>query len=186
MPMWDSNVFRFAIVAVCASVSFALRGDKWLLSAMCFTVLADACLLLLEWNEAGVAVFCLAQLSYVKRAGITWRRLRAAVFLLLIPSVLLVMRQPFLLCLSALYAQTLLFAIAATIRAWHTGQFGKWRGRLAAIGMLLFLGCDICVALYNLTVAGLNMPQLSSIAGNLIWLFYAPSQALLAVSAKEM
>ena len=51
--------------------------------------------------------------------------------------------------------------------------------------MVLFLGCDICVALYNLSETGIHMPAMSQMAGTLIWFFYAPSQALLAASAKD-
>ena len=176
---------RFAFVAVCAVIAFVLRGDKYLLLAFLFTVAADACLLLLYQNTAGVGVFVFAQLCYVRRACSGWRRLWYLPALLIAPLVLFVWRQPLLLCLSALYAQMLLCAVGSTIWAWQRGRFSTWRGQLAALGMILFLGCDICVALYNLSEASVHMPTVSQTAGSLIWFFYAPSQILLAMSARK-
>jgi len=173
----------FAYVALCATAAFCLRGDKWLLAAMMFTVMADACLLLLGWELRGVAVFCFAQFSYILRALPNRRWLLLYPLAFIAPLILLALGQPLLLCVSALYAQTLVCAVAATVYAWKTKWFPKWRGRCAALGMMLFLGCDICVALYNLSVIGVDSAA-SSAVWAAIWLFYAPSQLLLACSAK--
>ena len=181
--MWTVDAFRFAFVAACALAVFFLRGDKWLLAGMALTVMADACLLLLGWHTTGVAVFVFAHISYICRASGSIRGLKWYPLAFIMPLVLLLCKQPMLLVLSALYAQSLLWAAAASIRAWRAQKQPVWRWRLAALGMVLFIGCDICVALYNLESAGLQNAALSKAAGQLIWFFYAPSQLCLALSA---
>jgi len=180
-----TDIIRFGFVAACAAAAFYLRGDKWLLIAFLFTMSADACLLLLNWHTAGVTVFVFAQIAYVRRASGNWKALRLYPLALILPTALCLAGQPLLLCVSALYGQTLLWAVFAAAAAHKAGRMPVWRGRLACIGMVLFLGCDICVALFNLSAAGIDSPALSAAAGALIWVFYAPSQALLALSAKN-
>ena len=53
------------------------------------------------------------------------------------------------------------------------------RGRMFGLGLLLFVGCDVCVGLHNL--AGLPAP-LSAFAQVGMWLFYLPSQVLIVLS----
>jgi hypothetical protein len=51
-------------------------------------------------------------------------------------------------------------------------------------GMLLFVLCDLNVALYNIPFSS-NIPNINLITnlfGNLIWIFYLPSQLLLSLS----
>jgi len=181
----DTDTLRFIFVAACVLVAFLQRGDKYLLIAMAVTVVADAFLLLCGWHEAGVAVFTFAHIAYIRRARRNWKWLRFYPLALLTPIVLLVCGQPLVLALSSLYGQTLLWATASSVRAWKTKRRPRFRWAAAALGMLLFVGCDICVALYNLAAAGIDLPALSSAAGHIIWFFYAPSQILLAVSARE-
>ena len=180
---WDSDTLRFMLVAACVLVAFIQRGDWYLLIAMVFTTVADAFLLLLGWHEAGVAVFVFAHIAYIRRANRNWKWARLYPLTFLAPVVLLLLKQPSLLALSVLYGQSILWAAAATLRAWKAGRKPRVRWACAALGMALFVGCDICVVLYNLDMAGIHLPALSRAAGDIIWVFYAPSQALLAVSA---
>ena len=46
-------------------------------------------------------------------------------------------------------------------------------------GLLLFVGCDLCVGLHNL--AGIPAP-LAAFARVGMWLFYLPSQVLITLS----
>ena len=52
-------------------------------------------------------------------------------------------------------------------------------GEDVRLGLLLFVGCDVCVGLHNL--AGLPVP-LSAFAQVGMWLFYLPSQVLIVLS----
>ena len=180
---WDTDTLRFLLVTACVLMAFIQRGDRYLLVAMVFTAVADAFLLLAGWHEAGVAVFIFAHIAYIRRANRSWKWARFYLLVLLVPLVLLLLEQPPLLVLSALYGQTVLWATVETIRVWKAGRKPRIRWVCAALGMVFFVGCDICVALYNLGAAGIDMPVLSDIAGQMIWFFYAPSQVLLAASA---
>jgi hypothetical protein len=60
--------------------------------------------------------------------------------------------------------------------------------RLYAVGMMLFLLCDINVGLFNLT-GFISMPKdiynvIYSFSSILMWTFYAPSQVLIAMSSR--
>ncbi len=58
---------------------------------------------------------------------------------------------------------------------------------LFALGLLLFLCCDICVGLDNAgSVIGLNFPSaFINVIQYLIWVFYMPSQVLIACSVRK-
>lgn len=76
--------------------------------------------------------------------------------------------------LAALYFSQLL---SNTILAW-TGQ-GRRRRRFA-LGLTLFVGCDACVGLFNALPAASPLYPAVSVG---MWLFYLPSQVLIALSA---
>ena len=76
--------------------------------------------------------------------------------------------------LAALYFSNFLWNAAATLRV--PGR----RGRLFALGMWLFLCCDVCVGLRNLHIlppAGAAWVQMG------MWFFYLPGQVLISLSA---
>ena len=62
--------------------------------------------------------------------------------------------------------------LAWTLRGAH------WRA--FALGLTLFAGCDICVGLFNVLPAASPLYFPASIG---MWLFYLPSQVLIALSA---
>ena len=49
------------------------------------------------------------------------------------------------------------------------------RDRVLALGLTLFIGCDVCVGLWNLF----------GIAGAGMWAFYLPSQVLIALHGRK-
>lgn len=56
-----------------------------------------------------------------------------------------------------------------------------------AVGLLLFLCCDICVGLDNasMVVSSLDLGSAARTVNFLIWVFYLPSQVLIACTAKK-
>lgn len=53
------------------------------------------------------------------------------------------------------------------------------------VGLLLFIGCDICVGLNNFAGLGISLPAgVVSFVGIAMWAFYLPSQTLIALSAR--
>jgi hypothetical protein len=160
------EIYLFIFVVICFAASWSYRGyavggfDAHILrSAMLLTVMADFFILILFDNTAGVFVFVFAQALYSVRY---WRS----------PNFLVAL--PFLL-LGGLYVYSAVYAFLLV-----TNVVGAYRQRglsLAFGGMALFLCCDIAVVLYNLGFGGWLF--------YVIWGFYAPSQVMLAMSAKE-
>lgn len=75
--------------------------------------------------------------------------------------------------LAALYFSQLL---SNTALAW-TLKGKRWRR--FALGLTLFVGCDTCVGLFNVLPA--SSPAYSAVSVGM-WLFYLPSQVLIALS----
>lgn len=153
----------------------ALRGgDRLVFPALLLTAGADWFLLVRgEYLTVGLILFLAVQTLYLLRlrrlgAGSHFF-LRAVSALLLGAAVFLLRMASTLNLLAALYFSQLL---SNTILAWER------RGHLFAIGLSLFVCCDICVGLFNL---GLLLP----FAQVGMWLFYLPSQVLIVCSAKE-
>ena len=66
---------------------------------------------------------------------------------------------------------------ANALLAW-TLKGERWRA--FALGLTLFVGCDVCVGLFNVLPPG-SAPYFAVSVG--MWLFYLPSQVLIALSA---
>lgn len=153
----------------------ALRGgDRLVFPAMLFTTGADWFLLVRNDHlELGLVLFLVVQTIYLirlRRMGSSsgyW--LRCTLALLLGVMVFACNLASVLILLVALYFSQLL---SNAILAWSAR---KW---VFAVGLTLFVCCDICVGLFNLGI-------LYSFASVGMWLFYLPSQVLIVLSAKE-
>ena len=174
---------KYAGVLLCAAFACrcALRGgDRLVLPALALTALADLFLLVLNRHYGvGVAIFLAVQTLYLirlHRAGAVvalWLRLTLA--LALGVAVYLGRLASPLNLLVCLYFSQLL---ANACLAW-TVRGRRWRA--FALGLTLFVGCDVCVGIFNLP--GLLPDALYQFSRIGMWLFYLPSQALIALSA---
>lgn len=77
--------------------------------------------------------------------------------------------------LAGLYFSQLL---SNTLLAW-TQKGRRWR--IFAVGLTLFVGCDLCVGLFNVLPGDHPLYPAVSVG---MWLFYLPSQVLIALSAE--
>ncbi len=173
---------KYAGILLC--VLFALYaaaggGDRLVFPALVLTAVADWFLLVLDGGYAvGVAVFLCVQAVYflrLKRAGAGGGWFLRLALALLTGAVLFALRMAAPLnLLAGLYFSQLL---SNTVLAWT----GKGRSRaLFALGLTLFAGCDVCVGLTN---SGLLPPEILRPVSIGMWLFYLPSQVLIALSA---
>lgn len=149
-------------------------GDRLVFPALLFTAGADWFLLVRgDHLILGVALFLVVQSLYLirlRRAGAGTRfLLRCGLALLLGAAVYAAGLVSGLNLLVALYFSQLL---SNTILAWNSKK------RLFALGLTLFVCCDICVGMFNLDM----LYSFTSIG---MWLFYLPSQVLIVLSAKE-
>ena len=178
---WSDPV-KFLSILLC--LGFCLfwagrGGDRLVAAAMVFTAAADLLLLLLDrWYGAGVALFCVVQGLYLARIrrmtgrGL-WLPLRAGLSLLLWMALVRLGLFTPLNALAAFYFANFLCNAAAAL-----GAPGR-RGRLFALGLWLFLCCDVCVGLRN---SGLPLGTADAVQLGM-WFFYLPGQVLIALSA---
>ena len=170
--------------AILLCLGFALlarlkwRGDGLVPLALALTAGADWFLLVRNDRYAvGIALFLCVQTVYYLRlrrmgAGAAYP-LRAGLALGLgVGLYLLRLASPVNL-LAGLYFSQLL---SNTVLAWRSGR----PGRLFAVGLTLFVGCDVCVGLFNALPPG-SPPYSAASVG--MWFFYLPSQVLITLSA---
>jgi len=185
---------KFAFVVGCfviAGGSFFFCKQKrdwaWLVLGFMFTVGADYFLVVRNLHLPGVAVFCFAHMCYILRAvgspsvtaSRTKPRYKVLLFCVLIASIFVVFINGWLIVLSGIYAALFITNIAVNF------NFQKINRPLVLTGLILFALCDINVALLNLPRhfdINLTFPW----TFRLIWVFYLPSQLLLAVSATRL
>lgn len=166
---------KYAGILLCLLRALLRRGDWLLPAALALTAAADWFLLVRGDHFAlGVTIFLAVQTLYLlrlRRAGAPSAiPLRAGLALLpALPVWQFELATPLNLLVCLYFSQLL----SNTILAWIVPG-----GKRFALGLTLFVGCDICVGLFNL---GLLLP-LSSVG---MWLFYLPSQVLISLSAKE-
>lgn len=189
-PIW-SKAFKYSAVLLC--FLFALRrargaGGRLTAAALGFTLLADLFLLVLERQFlAGVSLFCVVQGLYLARI-LRLRRGRTLPCLLLrgllaLGVLLLLGRLDLLEPLTALAA---LYFSQLTANAVHSAALGRAYAGFS-LGLWLFVCCDVCVGLHNasafLPVGGRG--GVFAFADIGMWLFYLPSQVLIALSAEK-
>ena len=191
------RLFEYALVVLCFAFACGHRGEglDGLLSLLALLCTAGADLFLAALKDAqwvpGLAVFCCAQLFWAMRlllleAGkrrfvhlLTWALTCAT---LLIVAILWARGADTVLLLSAAYASLLLTTV---LFSWLTPV-----NLLFTLGMTLFLGCDLFVAVNNaalyLDLSAYPLLQtLHDLPFNMMWAFYGPSQMLLALSTSR-
>lgn len=199
-----SNYIKFTLVILCFLYVLISRNkdhgiERKLLSyALAFTVISDLLILILDYYFLGVLTFILAQQLYGLRISSFYDRplknfffrlfcqgiISAAVCILLWQLDILVNG---LLIVSVFYFLSILTNV---IRCLKYSIYNKEDRniRYFAIGMVLFLLCDINVGLFNLSAflpVGKAFKLIYSISSILMWTFYAPSQVLIALSGEE-
>lgn len=151
---------RFLWIVFCFLLSFW----KGLPMAALLTLCGDYFLLFTDSYAVGVSFFLLVQtvyLCHLRGRGFPWRAL------LLLPVGILLP----LLFLGILYA--VLFFLHFTLALQKEKAQSSVSRRLYLLGLVLFICCDVTVA----------WGYFSTPVPWLIWLFYAPSQLLLALTA---
>lgn len=169
---------KYAGILLCLVFSLVWGRDRLVPLALLFTAGADWFLLVRgDRFLLGVLLFLVVQTIYLLRlrrggAGPSWW-LRGGIALLLGLLLFSINLATPLNLAACLYFSQLL---SNTLLAW------AGRRRLFALGLTLFVGCDLCVGLFN---SGLLPAALSQPVSVGMWFFYLPSQVLISLSSKE-
>lgn len=184
VPKGDGTLLKYAGIALCAVVSglWAVRGgDRLVALGMVLTLGADTFLLLLDrWYWVGMVFFCGAQMVYFNRltraTGKQWVKLaRDGLWLAMMCALIFTDSVTPVSVVGALYLSRFLCNVV------HSFTIKSRGGRLFAIGLALYLVCDLWVGIYNLP--GLIPAPLYECARVGMWLFYLPGQVLIALSS---
>ena len=160
---------------------------------MGFTLASDYFLVLANNHRVGVFVFCFVHMIYILRVSDHWEKsivkigatisgggLIFAIFIFVPALPPLDPIIAFALVYAALFIQNIIAHIKYSCRGRQELIINR---RLMLAGIILFALCDIHVLLFNLPYY-LPVPAIVGTWGLIwIWVFYAPSQLLLSISA---
>lgn len=151
------------------------------------TLIGDLFLLILDSHYVlGIFLFSIVQILYSFRYEFKNLKLTIRNFIIIFLSLSityfivnkLVIELDFIWIMGIFYAYCLLNSVVKAFKAYRYKIYPKPNRHMILIGMMLFLLCDISVAMYNVFNEGL----LYNISSMSMWLFYLPSQVLLALS----
>jgi len=194
----DPVMLKYSGILLCVGVSliFAFltqnRADAFLVfAALCFTAVSDFFIYVKnDYYEVGVFTFIIVQCLYLTRITL-WRGFNKKRFIISLSARVLVMAILFIVfgCLGwleLLVAECIVYIIMLVGNAAEAFTFCK-TGVVAvifAVGLLLFIGCDVCVGLNNFgSTLGIALSKgVMSFVAVAMWAFYLPSQALITCS----
>lgn len=180
---------KFIYIVICFLISVLYKSgiskrDLLLLRlALFFTALADYFMLITDNNRAGVYIFILVQLLYIKRYGEINIKKTAIAIAGITLFYQYFLEIDLLIGGSFIYAFLFLKSMKSAVRACGFDKFPYPNSFFILIGMFLLFICDTSVALYNILYMAWNID--SSGLYFLIWFFYIPSQMLILLSGKD-
>ncbi|MBO4695258.1 MAG: hypothetical protein J5656_04980 [Clostridia bacterium] len=177
-------LFVYSLIAIGFGTNPKEFKDNILLAlALLFTLLSDYFLLVQDDNyEVGVIMFTFAQLFHALRIERNKIHTIISVIIRIILPVVGIIVLASMGELNVLYAFVLIYAtqllmnFVENLVLCFISKTNKIKYILLTIGFALFIGCDVCVGL-------MNIGEYS--AALLMWAFYAPSQALIALSTNK-
>jgi hypothetical protein len=166
-----SSILKFIaiIILFISQIALGREGRAWWKLAAFLTILTDYFLLFTNYYSLGVFLFigvhCCRLVERKKKVGRSY-----FVRLGLVSMGLFILALFFLNTLNSLAVLYGFFLITNTVEAIRA------KDRKLTLAYLLFCACDICVALFNV----LPVSYIRALFGSFIWVFYMPSQVLLA------
>ncbi len=200
----SADIVKYISIWVCFFMALYLfaagQGNPFMLLAQALILPADFILLFADWvAPAGIFIFTGVQFCYFCRISQTYKKFSAiselrfvltdgaavAGLSLLSLIVITVLNISFdLLTVLAIFYISFFFA-NCVCALYEAVRFREKSGLLFAVGLILFLCCDICVGFNFMKgsfTEGTWIAQAASASNFLIWLFYLPGQVLLVLS----
>ncbi len=197
----SSDGIKYICTILCFIISLMIGEDSFnkrdlflLQGGLFFTVIADLCLLILNYFTLGVGSFCIVQILYSIRYELTKAKFTILSFVMVSCTITIlyriinfwVVKLDILLVVAFFYLLCLITSIARAIKVYKNNLYPSPNQYMIVLAMLLFLLGDINVGLYNITrlidLSGELSTLLHRTSGLLIWIFYLPSQVLLSLS----
>lgn len=163
--------------------------------ALFLTVIADFSFLILRNNIIGISIFCIVQSLYIvrhsryKKSDKLMINLLSMIFItisLITISLYSLAEYKPEIRISIVYAGLLLTSVLVSFGTVERGLYSKLTGKIIIFAMILFLLCEISVAVsymnFKTPIFALKAENIRNISQFLVWVFYLPSQVLLAVS----
>lgn len=198
-----STTLKYIGILLCLILSFIIgnRGHdkedvRLLQIAFCFTASADLCLVILKYHILGIILFCFVQMTYIvrhNRGTGTGFRLSIIILSIIIVFLLELIINNFnfgvngidkkLIMIGSIYSILLCCSVFTAWRTFSGKLYPKYSCYFISMGMTLFFLCDINVGvsgvISDIFINGINIGAVSRF---LVWIFYLPSQVLLALS----
>ncbi|WP_310604597.1 lysoplasmalogenase family protein [Anaerosporobacter sp.] len=195
-PLTSSRV-KYASIILCflyAIYSKKKERSAYILAGLFFTVISDYFLLFTKDFAWGMLSFCVTQTMYSIYCSKDKRQflIKEVIQICAIGGIMLVLPQvvfikiDIVIIVSAYY---FIHLLSNVLFSWICSKEGRYR-KLFAIGMTLFLLCDIHVAMYNagsyLNVSSSHVYQkIYEVATVAMWFYYLPSQVLIAMVGRK-
>lgn len=169
---------RLAGIFLCVLYVFIYSQNLLLKFAFMLTLLADVFLAINSVSIAGVITFCFVQFTHFIRLKNSSYKLLVIFYI----GILLVFVFSILWNIDAHYPLAAIYCTTLVTNIF----LAKKRDTISFLGFLLFLCCDILVAVSFLASVGVLHHALHPIADYLAWAFYLPSQVLIANTPEKL
>ncbi len=182
---WGSNLLKYIGIFLCIVYAHEkFPKDITLTMALFFTFLSDTILVWTPYEWLGVFVFCFAQFMHaVRLTGARGRVIFYYAFaLILLYTLARIQGVPALYTIAGFYAIELIGNALISIHNYRKDKH-TFSTRCCFYGFLAFLGCDFCVGVRHLMLDGVFSKRFLPLVAFLVWVFYYPSQVLLANSS---
>ncbi|MDR0397802.1 MAG: hypothetical protein LBH36_01295 [Candidatus Nomurabacteria bacterium] len=180
-----SAALKYVGIFLCAIYAHvAHKRDTQLVIAMFLTLLADTVLMLVGAQIIGVYIFCFAQMFHTlrlsKAPNVALRGYFVMLFFVFACGTL--WGFPALYVMSFTYAATLITNLILAWR-WYKAEPTNIYAVSSLLGFILFICCDINVALAYISQTGGIPAFIAPICNFLVFVFYYPSQVLISNSS---
>ena len=194
---------KFAIIVAMTVVVFLIgdcencpRDRKLLQAGFVFALCAEYCMKVLDDAALfGICLFMVVQTLFI------FRHTRASDFdrhfprilyipfgMMILVAVLFlveVLKSPKLSIVVA-YGMFVICSLIVACRASKKGYFPTRNAKFIKWGMILFFCCDVCVGISGVVAEDYSVQKIfTTVAHNLVWMFYAPSLVLLGLSGYD-
>jgi len=196
------NYIKVLFIALCFIIALcsywfchSKRDWAYLTGAMGLTLVSDYFLVLTNNHSTGVFVFCFVHILYILRVSDNREKSAAqiatTIFIgaVVFAAFVFVPMLPFLhpiIVLTLVYTALFIQDIIAHIKYYKSKKEEALpivNRRIMLAGLILFALCDIHVLMFNLPHYLPVSPAIGMWGRMWIWVFYAPSQLLLSISA---